>query len=669
MKNNNKKLFIKIISSSSIMLILSLMLVSLISFKKSEDLLKNQLQFSSSEMLEQVKNVVYGYLDNMIQQMDLLSKNRDIQDLNNPEENYDYTVEFIQDNFGVINSTVDGIENVYYADDESGKMIFENQTMDLDEFNFKESDWYVNAKNNLGKNIYTEPYVDELTKKKVLTISRSVVNENGNFIGVVAVDLNIESVQAYVNNISLMNSGYVVVADKEGRLIANNEKIKFEDDNISKLENWSEISSKDEGSYKAKINNANTYVSYTTDGNTGWKIIGFIDENEIKESLSEIRSTIIWASLLCLAISILVTLILVASITKNIKKINDTVRKIADGYLKEKIEVKSKDEIGELAENFNYAIDNVSNILKSVEETANEVYDSSSNIVAMSEETKASVSEVANAIDGVATGASNQAMSVQNITNTIDNLAAKIENVDNNASQIVELSNMTENLSNEGLGVLSVLIEKAEITKSNTKESAEAVKAMAESINKINYISDAIAGITEQTNLLALNASIEAARAGEAGKGFAVVAEEIRKLAEQSKESTDEIKEIVSDISKKSGNSTTAMDESMSMLMEQDKSIESTKEIFNKIVDSIKGLAFSMKLINDSTHDMNGDKEIVTSEINGISNISQEVASVSEEVTASSEEVTATMNELAQYTDNLNIIAERLKEQLKKFEL
>ena len=170
---------------------------------------------------------------------------------------------------------------------------------------------------------------------------------------------------------------------------------------------------------------------------------------------------------------------------------------------------------------------------------------------------------------------------------------------------------------------------------------------MAESINKINYISDAIAGITEQTNLLALNASIEAARAGEAGKGFAVVAEEIRKLAEQSKESTDEIKEIVSDISKKSGNSTTAMDESMSMLMEQDKSIESTKEIFNKIVDSIKGLAFSMKLINDSTHDMNGDKEIVTSEINEISNISQEVASVSEEVTASSEEVTATMNELA----------------------
>lgn len=103
--------------------------------------------------------------------------------------------------------------------------------------------------------------------------------------------------------------------------------------------------------------------------------------------------------------------------------------------------------------------------------------------------------------------------------------------------------------------------------------------------------------------------------------------------------------------------------------MEQDKSIESTKEIFNKIVDSIKGLAFSMKLINDSTHDMNGDKEIVTSEINEISNISQEVASVSEEVTASSEEVTATMNELAQYTDNLNIIAERLKEQLKKFEL
>ena len=82
------------------------------------------------------------------------------------------------------------------------------------------------------------------------------------------------------------------MADKEGRLIANKEKIKHDKDNISELENWKEISSKDEGAYKAKINNENTYVSYKTDKNTGWKIIGFVNENEIKDSLLNLQNKI-----------------------------------------------------------------------------------------------------------------------------------------------------------------------------------------------------------------------------------------------------------------------------------------------------------------------------------------------------------------------------------------
>lgn len=111
------------------------------------------------------------------------------------------------------------------------------------------------------------------------------------------------------------------------------------------------------------------------------------------------------------------------------------------------------------------------------------------------------------------------------------------------------------------------------------------------------------------------------------------------------------------------------MDETVNMLIEQDKSIDNTKDIFNKITNSIDPLIDSIKVISHLTHNVAEDKDSVNKEIQEIFNISQEVASASQEVTASAEEVTATMDELTGYADKLNEIAEKLKDELGKFEL
>lgn len=670
MKNKRRTMFAELTALISAIMIASLFVMSYIGLESTKVILINQLKYLGTQILEQVDDIVYGYVDNMTIQLDIFMKDDDIKNLNSSEEEYQAKAESIQKRFGELFDSIEGLENIYYADEYSENIIFTEDIWSIERVDFKNnSDWYIAAKNNMDEYYYTEPYIDEIKGNIVVTISKAVKDDSGNFLGAIAVDLSMDKVNSYVDNISLMNSGYIVIVDKEGRIITKNGEISHDENFILQLENWEEVVSNEKGNYYAEINGEDSYVVYNTDEKTNWKYIAVISENEIEKSFNTTRKVLIITALICLTISLSVAVFIALKLMKSLGKINDVVRELGKGNFKVKADVKSKNEIGELADNINKSIDNISELVKSVEATANEMYDSSNNIASISEETKASISEVSNAMDGVAVSASEQSKAVLTGIEAIGSLAESIREVEENSKHVSESFRAAEELSNEGLNVLNTLIEKSEITKNNTHESSEAVSLMVGSINRINFISDAIAEITEQTNLLSLNASIEAARAGEAGKGFAVVAEEIRQLAEQSRIATDEIKEIITDIVNKSDITTSAMSESIRMLSEQDKSIESTKNIFNEIVKSIKTLTNAIEEIKVSINNMDSGKQVVMNGIEVIADRSQEVTSMSEEVTASTEEVNSTMTELTEYTDSLNLIAEELKQQLGKFEL
>jgi len=203
----------------------------------------------------------------------------------------------------------------------------------------------------------------------------------------------------------------------------------------------------------------------------------------------------------------------------------------------------------------------------------------------------------------------------------------------------------------------------------STVKVADIVTDMNKSVKEISMISDAINAITEQTNLLALNASIEAARAGEAGKGFAVVADEIRKLAEQSKNSTEQIKSIIGNIQLKAITAVQAMDSTKKSNLDQNEAVTKTEQIFNDILFSITTLTEKVGTVENSVESMQVQKQIFVTQIENTSAISEETASSTEEVTASTEEVTATMDKFTQHTEELQQLAEKLKEEIDKFKI
>ena len=301
--------------------------------------------------------------------------------------------------------------------------------------------------------------------------------------------------------------------------------------------------------------------------------------------------------------------------------------------------------------------------------TSNIVLDTASNLSSMAEETTASMSQVALAVSEISQGATNLAENSQETATGIGELSKRLDNIADVTKDMSSVSQDTKDLSKQGIDTVNVLINKNNETMESTVKVADIVTDMNKSVKEISMISDAINAITEQTNLLALNASIEAARAGEAGKGFAVVADEIRKLAEQSKNSTEQIKSIIGNIQLKATTAVQAMDSTKKSNLDQNEAVTKTEQIFNDILFSITTLTEKVGTVENSVESMQVQKQIFVTQIENTSAISEETASSTEEVTASTEEVTATMDKFTQHTEELQQLAEKLKEEIDKFKI
>lgn len=664
MKKKNKILK-KIVAGIILMIFFPILVVGIISVMKSQTVLEENLKTNSIQTLKEVNNGFEQYLRVTETQLETLSKNQDIEELSNTSKDHAAALKYTQSLFLDSKESTEGTVDVFYGG-EYGEFLNTDQIKTIDEFNFKERDWYKQAKEAKGKIIYTEPYKDAKTGGQVITVAKGIIDSYGNLCGVLGIDLSLDFTQNHIENLKLFDTGYVLVVDKQGNMVVNNKEFVGE---MVGSEIWNLIKDEDNGVYKYKYNGKIFYACQQLNTTTNWKIVGIIDGNEVLNDVSTMKIGILVTGIISVLIGVTISIIAALKIVKEINKLNLSFSKVAQGDFTSKIDVTSNDEFGDLGNNFNFMVDNVSKLMKNVESTSGELIEASINISSMAEETTASVEEVSSAIQEVANGANSQAQSATNVALSVDDLSDIIDKVGNLTNNISKLSSETESLGNKGLKTVETLIEKTEKTKENSVEAANMVNEMAKSIESINFMSNSIASITEQTNLLSLNASIEAARAGDAGKGFAVVAEEIRKLAEESKKSTDEIKSIVGSINNTANTAKCAMDESAKMLEIQNEAVFSTKDIFNKIVRSIIELSEAIKNIYDDNKEMNKNKEGVKKQVENIAAVSEETASISEEVTASTEEVNATMDQLSEYANNLQKIASKLKDELGNFNL
>jgi len=410
---------------------------------------------------------------------------------------------------------------------------------------------------------------------------------------------------------------------------------------------------------------------------TNTEITGMIgvyqDISQENTSIANIFISILIFLIIVCIIVIIIALIFSQSFTLPIKKITAINQSLAKGDLSIKLKdeivkyLNRKDEIGVMANAVQEMTLNLRELLKNILSTSEQLTASSEQLTATSQQSATATEEVAQTINEIAKGANEQAESTTSGAEKLMTLGGIIEDDKKNIYHLMEATISVSNSIKDGLNIVEELESKTKANGEASRIVYESILRTNESSSKINEASRLIASIADQTNLLALNAAIEAARAGEHGKGFAVVAEEIRKLAEQSNNSTKNIDEMVKKLIKDAETAVKKMEEAGNIVKEQEKSVDLTRDKFNEISSAMKQAEEMATMIEKASRIMDEQKNQVQDVIQSLSAVAEENAASTEEASAAIEEQTASIEEISNASENLSELAIKLRQLIKQF--
>jgi len=509
------------------------------------------------------------------------------------------------------------------------------------------------------------------TGKLIVVIATPVRDMNNNIVGVLQASTGLSQVSDFVTELSEGDSNAYVLS-RQGTVLAhpNMEYVQNQEDFSSLEFVQTGLTGQDATLQTTNIQGEKVIVSHSLNELAGWLIVV---ETPVSVAMTSTYKLLNVSMAILIAATIVVGLFglyFSRRFTKPLVDLSSTIATIANGDLKDfDLKINSKDEIGQLYHSLKIMTQNLRELVGNIQTVSSTLASHSLQLSSTTEETTQSLTQVVTTINEMAQGNSEQASMVQESTeaitkvnNIVSEATIKTEGASNKAKETLELAK-------EGQRAIERQSQKIEENNKYTNAVGKSIQQLATMADEIRNIIGAINSIAEQTNLLALNASIEAARAGDAGLGFAVVAEEIRKLAEQSSNSTKKIEDIVNSINDRVNETVNNMNQARESVLVMESSAEDTKESFNKIFTSITELAQIAYDVSTALEEINKQTQEVTNQAMNISAVVEQASASMQEISASSEEQLASMETIAQSSNELENIAQELLTQVEKFKI
>jgi len=368
-----------------------------------------------------------------------------------------------------------------------------------------------------------------------------------------------------------------------------------------------------------------------------------------------------------LMIAVSSTIILV--IRKSMRGIISDLDTIAQGDFSIKIEANLDNEFGRMHKSINKTVSNISVMLEEIKNSTNVVNTQAINLLGASDEMTSSAEEINAAVQQVAIAANDQSGDLINVKVSLDNFADSLDQITSSINDVNSNIHNISTMAEDSNSKLKFLFESVEDVNESFDTVRDKVIKLDKDVKQVNNITNIINSIAEQTNLLALNAAIESARAGEVGRGFSVVADEIRKLAEQSKLSANDISGLISNINKETQVAVKTTDLGKDSLNNQSALIEDSIKSFALIFKAINTILPRVGNINKSIENINIEKDLILSKTLNISGISEENAASAEEISASIQEINTSFSNVATSAQTLSSSTNSMMIEVDKFKL
>ncbi|GLX71023.1 methyl-accepting chemotaxis protein [Paenibacillus glycanilyticus] len=523
-----------------------------------------------------------------------------------------------------------------------------------------------------GQLTISDPLVNKVDPTKVTIVIAAPLVQDGQAFGFYIFGYDINAAAAIVRDTKIGKTGTATMVDSTGLIVSHQNpelamKKTVYDLNMPATIKAFELARKGTPSGYSFTFDGVKKIGYAETTKNGYVIQLSMSEDEAMQPVTDLLWKTLGVALVVMLLALAATYISATQMAKPIVYISNVIKVLASGDLRARLEVKSKNELGQLADDMNHMIDSFSETIGKVSFAAEQLAASSEELTAASVDSVDISSRIGDAIENVAAAGENQMISAEQTSTAMEEMATGVQRIAESSSVVAEASQTSMDEVQLGQVAVTHAVEQMKLIHVSALKSAEEVRELELKSDQIGNIVSAIQEITNQTQLLSLNASIEAARAGDQGRGFAVVANEVKKLSEQSADSAAEITALIREVQETTKRAVHAMNQGVSDVEIGSDLINEAGEVFGRMSATFQEISSQIQEVSAASEQMSAGTEEVTASMTEIVTMTQSTHSHSQNISQGAHKQLASMKDISASAEDLSHMAQHLQEVLSKF--